>query len=121
MRAMREKTCPLCGTRFGCGPDIECGRCWCDAYPPILPPEPGLECLCPSCLGKVINPLIVRRIESIPKAQRVNNPLFTRHATAGAPVEGPDFYREGGYVVFTAWYHLKRGTCCGNGCRHCPY
>jgi hypothetical protein len=24
-------------------------------------------------------------------------------------------------VVFTAAYHLRRGYCCGNGCRHCPY
>ncbi|WP_020602184.1 DUF5522 domain-containing protein [Spirosoma spitsbergense] len=26
-----------------------------------------------------------------------------------------------GYMVFTAAYHLKRGYCCQNGCRHCPY
>uniref|UniRef100_A0A7I4Y5J0 CAP10 domain-containing protein n=1 Tax=Haemonchus contortus TaxID=6289 RepID=A0A7I4Y5J0_HAECO len=26
-----------------------------------------------------------------------------------------------GYVVFTVSHHLYRGTCCGNGCRHCPY
>lgn len=26
-----------------------------------------------------------------------------------------------GYVVFTAVYHRKRGYCCQNGCRHCPY
>lgn len=38
-----------------------------------------------------------------------------------APVEGEDFYREGGYVVFTERYHLRRGFCCGSGCRHCPY
>ncbi|MFM7135674.1 MAG: DUF5522 domain-containing protein [Planctomycetota bacterium] len=32
------------------------------------------------------------------------------------------FYLEpGGVVVFTAAYHLKRGSCCGSGCRHCPY
>ena len=37
------------------------------------------------------------------------------------PVEGEDFYREGPYVVFTAAYHLRRGYCCGSGCRHCPY
>jgi len=37
------------------------------------------------------------------------------------PVEKGDFYWEGGYMVFTAQYHLKRGYCCGNGCRHCPY
>jgi hypothetical protein len=36
-------------------------------------------------------------------------------------VEGVDFYREGGYVVFTAAYHLRRGFCCESGCRHCPY
>lgn len=32
-----------------------------------------------------------------------------------------DFYLDGPYVVFTAAYHLKRGYCCGSGCRHCPY
>jgi Family of unknown function (DUF5522) len=37
-------------------------------------------------------------------------------------VEGEDFYfNEQGFVVFTAKYHLQKGTCCGNGCRHCPY
>jgi hypothetical protein len=38
-----------------------------------------------------------------------------------ALVEGEDFYLEGGYVVFTARYHLRRGHCCEGGCRHCPY
>jgi len=37
-------------------------------------------------------------------------------------VEGIDFYyNEDGYVVFTEKYHLKKGICCGNGCKHCPY
>jgi hypothetical protein len=40
---------------------------------------------------------------------------------APALIEGEDFYREGGYVVFTAAYHLRRGHCCESGCRHCPY
>jgi Family of unknown function (DUF5522) len=36
--------------------------------------------------------------------------------------EGEDFYyNEQGYVVLTEKYHLKKGSCCGNGCRHCPY
>lgn len=26
-----------------------------------------------------------------------------------------------GYTVFTEYHHLKRGKCCGNSCRHCPY
>ncbi len=36
-------------------------------------------------------------------------------------VEGEDFYKENGYRVFTEAYHQKRGYCCGNGCRHCPF
>lgn len=32
-----------------------------------------------------------------------------------------DYYLEGGNMVFTAAFHLKRGSCCGSGCRHCPY
>ena len=32
-----------------------------------------------------------------------------------------DFYWEEGKVVMTERYHLKRGSCCGSGCRHCPF
>jgi len=37
--------------------------------------------------------------------------------------KGESVYRDPstGYSVFTAFYHLKRGTCCNRGCRHCPY
>jgi len=35
--------------------------------------------------------------------------------------EGEDFYWENGLLVFKASYHLKRGSCCKSGCRHCPY
>jgi len=43
-----------------------------------------------------------------------------------APVPLPaleleDYYFEGPNLVFTEAYHLKRGFCCGSGCRHCPY
>jgi hypothetical protein len=36
-------------------------------------------------------------------------------------LEPEDYYFEGPNLVFTAAYHLKRGSCCGSGCRHCPY
>jgi Family of unknown function (DUF5522) len=42
----------------------------------------------------------------------LNNPL----------IEGEDFYyNEDGLFVFTEKYHLSKGFCCGNGCKHCPY
>jgi hypothetical protein len=37
------------------------------------------------------------------------------------PLSPEDFYMEGPYMVFTAAYHLRRGTCCNSDCRHCPY
>jgi len=37
-------------------------------------------------------------------------------------IEGEDFYyNEDGLFVFTQKYHLSKGFCCGNGCKHCPY
>lgn len=35
--------------------------------------------------------------------------------------ESVDYYFEGGLMVLTAHFLTKRGYCCGNGCRHCPY
>jgi hypothetical protein len=43
------------------------------------------------------------------------------HATAVAA--GRDFYTDPdtGLMVMTELYLKKRGYCCGNICRHCPY
>lgn len=36
--------------------------------------------------------------------------------------EGEHYYiNEQGYWVFTEKYHLLKGYCCDNGCKHCPY
>lgn len=33
-----------------------------------------------------------------------------------------DYYIDAsGLLVFTREYLIKEGTCCGNGCKHCPY
>ena len=37
-------------------------------------------------------------------------------------IEGEDFYfTPEGYKCFTEKHHLKKGYCCKNGCKHCPY
>lgn len=33
----------------------------------------------------------------------------------------PFYYKEGDRIIFTEEFHVIRGQCCGNGCRHCPY
>jgi len=33
-----------------------------------------------------------------------------------------DYYHsEEGYIIYTEKYHLKRGYCCENYCKNCPY
>jgi hypothetical protein len=39
----------------------------------------------------------------------------------GTLVEDEDYYLDHGLMVLTAGYHLRRGYCCEQGCRHCPY
>ncbi|MFY7887568.1 MAG: DUF5522 domain-containing protein [Spirosomataceae bacterium] len=47
---------------------------------------------------------------------------MTNNSTPPPPLTSEDYYlNEQGYMVFTAKYHLKRGHCCKNGCKHCPY
>lgn len=35
--------------------------------------------------------------------------------------EDEDYYFENGLMVLTARYLLRRGYCCEQGCRNCPY
>ena len=37
-------------------------------------------------------------------------------------LDDEDFYKHpDGFIIFTKKYHLKRGYCCKNACKHCPY
>jgi len=35
--------------------------------------------------------------------------------------QGKDYYLEKGQIILTEEYLKNRGTCCGSGCRHCPF
>jgi hypothetical protein len=59
------------------------------------------ECTCPRCV------ILARRATAMARPLPV-------------PAEG-DTYLEGDLLVFTAQYHRRRGYCCGNDCRHCPF
>ena len=36
-------------------------------------------------------------------------------------IEDEDYYLENSLFVLTAKFLLRRGYCCDNNCRHCPY
>ena len=47
---------------------------------------------------------------------------MSRQNSENKLIEGEDYYlTPEGYKVFTEKFHLKRGYCCKNGCRHCAY
>jgi hypothetical protein len=63
----------------------------------------------------------LEQADAISKKKTVLNLCMGDKKKNGDKIEPPMFYMENGLVVFTREYHLKRGTCCKSGCRHCPY
>jgi hypothetical protein len=107
----RAEQCPVCGGDNQCRVakgHLYKGLCWCEeitlpngALRDFAADRLELVCLCRSCLETLAQ---------------------TSHELADAAAVVKDFYLdENENVVFTAAYHLKRGTCCGNDCRHCPF
>ena len=47
----RKKSCPRCGTAFGCCSE----NCWCSELPNIMPLVDNEDCLCYDCLKKEID------------------------------------------------------------------
>ncbi len=97
--------CERCGNKFSCLSELEKSGtepCWCKAMPLLKPlPAVYMNCLCPDCL------ILFAK----------NGPI----TESSDLIEGEDFYLEKGLFVFTEKYHLKKGACCKNNCRHCPY
>jgi hypothetical protein len=113
------KTCSECGARFPCGSASGSGSCWCADYPAIMPADFSRDCRCPACLATTIARRIEERLATLPHSEAV------RLASALPPtkrlIESIDYTLEEGNLVFTKWFLLKQGKCCGNGCRNCPY
>lgn len=109
--AVNAAVCPLCGGPNACQQctvAVSKGPCWCTLVKipeELLARVPAAAknqaCLCRDCVMKYHRTHTARQPE---------------------PVQPGDFYFEtGGLMVFTAAYLLRRGYCCGSGCRHCPY
>lgn len=48
---MKIKNCSNCNKELSCHSD---NNCWCSTYPTIKIDQPDKDCLCPSCLKKII-------------------------------------------------------------------
>jgi hypothetical protein len=116
---LREKTCSNCESTLKCG-DTLAVSCWCNQYPPIFELDSNNDCLCKRCLHEKSLIKIQEYIAQI-KIKGLKYNIAPKLSQNSSLIEELDYYNEDGYLVFTEWYHLKRGNCCRNGCRHCPY
>lgn len=101
--------CPLCGQSNNCQQascDVYKGLCWCEkvTFPDELvgrlPEEArGRACVCRAC--------VVETLKARPDPLPTSDEYYLEPGT--------------GRMVLTGKYLLRRGYCCGHGCRHCPW
>ncbi len=126
----RDERCPLCARDNECR--VAKGHlykwpCWC--YQVIVPTHIlkllvedtiDLACLCRPCLETIAR--ISRELNDTGQMiAEIRKWVLTSRLDQGKEPEGDYYFDDNGNTVFTASYHLKRGTCCHNQCRHCPY
>ena len=81
--------------------------------------ESQQACLCESCLSQAIQEKILNCINT--GSQQDIIAMASQYSIDEKLIVGIDYLIEGYNWVFTQWYHLKRGYCCGNACKNCPY
>jgi hypothetical protein len=112
-----------------CGALRDVDECWCKTFPRLPENEVISDegCICPSCLGRRLEVILQKEIEAhgvdglISLAQPALPDANTAIPECHALEEFIDYRLEDGAYVFSAWFHLKRGYCCGSGCRNCPF
>ena len=116
---MKAILCPECAQEMSCTPT---GPCWCFTLPALLSPDTNSQCLCPSCLIKKLAQVVNKDPKSLNAAQRQK---IANLEPVMQPIKEVDYYMETidgqQMLVFTPWYLLRRGYCCDNNCRNCPY
>ncbi|MEC7119863.1 MAG: DUF5522 domain-containing protein [Pseudomonadota bacterium] len=118
-QATTPKTCTRCEATFSCS-GCQGGACWCMQYPPIFScTDPNADCVCPACMTAQTQAHIAATIDTCSVHQYAPaQALACQHLPL---IEGLDYQIESGRWVLSRWYLLKRGECCGNACRNCPY
>lgn len=122
-----SKSCKNCNKKNYCTLDND-SRCWCNNFPSLeklselsgVNFEIGKTCLCQNCLKEEVKNKIELYVKKFIEG-KVKNVVPLIPKSSAKLIEGIDYYLEKNYWVFTEWNHLKRGYCCGSGCRHCPY
>lgn len=109
--------CVRCHASFTCSGVT--GTCWCMHYPAALTLPCSKACFCPACLRQTIQ----AKIEAIDdQVVHITPPSYAETERHKPAIEGLDYVIDAqGRWVFSRWFLLKQGQCCGNSCLNCPY
>ncbi len=66
-------------------------------------------------------PLTTPHPDRLPVGTPLRQAILTAHRRAMDADRAGYLDPATGLFVLTAATHAQRGTCCGRGCRHCPY
>ena len=109
--SLNAALCPLCGRPNACQLCTTAaykGPCWCatvsipdELLARVPADQRNRACICQNCVTQFHH--------------------AREGGVAGPTIRPGDFYFEKGLMVFTAAYLHRRGYCCANACRHCPY
>jgi Family of unknown function (DUF5522)/Cysteine-rich CWC len=122
-----DEQCPVCGGDNQCRMakgHLYKGPCWCEE---IIVPIQILRVLAadrfdPACLCRVCLETVARLSSELDdSAASVEKIRELLASSRPACKEGDCYLDQNGNNVFTAAFHLNRGSCCGSGCRHCPF
>ena len=112
MKDMLIKNCGKCSKEICCN-NANIEECICSTV--RLSPQTQkflsntfFDCLCTNCLEELNRNVAHAGVFSFPDKK-------------DEFIEGIHYYLDGNRWVFTELYHILKGTCCGNGCRHCVY
>lgn len=116
---MTTLACSNCQASLVCNVD-NITTCWCNELPAILPlAEVTTSCLCRDCTLDKINQFLNSLYQQPLKKQLTfAKPFYNNNANL---IEHLDYEMQNNYMVFTRWFFLKRGRCCKNNCKNCPY
>lgn len=108
--------CTTCSNAFECTQDA---NCWCVGLPCLSEVLTDSNCRCQHCVSEMIKGYFLLHPEqAIPYFIKKRD----QQQSGSAFEQGIEYYiNDVGNWVFTAYYHLKKGYCCTNGCLHCPY
>ena len=116
-----SQNCILCHAEFKCEVhNIE--HCWYYQYPAIIPIDETINCICENCLREKISAKIKDIcLKDYDNLDRETKLLIKQLPKTKKLLADIDYTIENGLYVFSKWYHLKRGYCCGNGCKNCAF